>query len=68
MLLICGIQHVLIQSNEDWRFKLNTDHLISGRCSPKGSLKGGDRIPHNLPIAKLSAYGFGEISLVYMPP
>ena len=57
-------QHVLIRLVEDWRSKLDTDHIVGAVLMDLS--KAFDCIPHDLLIAKLSAYGFDENSLVYI--
>ena len=57
-------QHVLIRLVEDWRSKLDTDHVVGAVLMDLS--KAFDCIPHDLLIAKLSAYGFDENSLVYI--
>ena len=57
-------QHVLIRMIEEWRQNLDNDN-VAGAVLMDIS-KAFDCIPHDLLIAKLSAYGFHEDALVYI--
>ena len=56
-----SIQHVLIRLIENWRSKLDNDYRVGAVLMDLS--KAFDCIPHDLLIAKLSAYGFDENSL-----
>ena len=54
-------QHVLIRMIEDWKKSLDDDKLVGAVLMDLS--KAFDCIPHDLLIAKLSAYGFDKTSL-----
>ena len=56
-------QHVLIRMIEEWRRNLDNDNVVGTVLMDLS--KAFDCIPHDLLIAKLSAYGFHVDSLVY---
>ena len=51
--------HIPVIGN--WRSNLDNDYIVGAVLMDLS--KAFDRIPHDLLIAKLSAYGFDEISL-----
>ena len=57
-------QHVLIRMIEEWRQNLDNDNVAGAVLMDLS--KAFDCIPHDLLIAKLSAYGFHEDALVYI--
>ena len=58
------IEHVLVTMLEDWKTKLDNDFTVGAILMDLS--KAFDCIPHDLLIAKLHAYGFNEISLVFI--
>ena len=59
-----GTHHVLIRLIEDRRLKLDNDQIVGAVLMDLS--KAVDCIPDDLLIAKLSAYGFDENSLVFI--
>ena len=57
-------QHVLIFLIEEWRQKLDSDHFVGVVLMDLS--KASDCIPHDLLIAKLSAYGVSDEALDYI--
>ena len=57
-------QHVLIFLIEEWRQKLDSDHFVGAVLMDLS--KAFDCIPHDLLIAKLSAYGVSDEALDYI--
>ena len=57
-------QHVLVRMIEEWRRNLDNDNVVGAVLMDLS--KAFDCIPHDLLIAKLSAYGFHEDALVYI--
>ena len=57
-------QHVLIRLIENWKEKLDQNFYVGAIITDL--LKAFDCIPHDLLIAKLSAYGFSMNSLCYI--
>ena len=55
-------QHVLIKLIEEWKSKLDNNFIVGSVLMDLS--KAFDCIPHDLIIAKLHAYGFGENALV----
>ena len=52
-------QHVLLRLLEEWRHKLDKNYVVGAILMVLS--KAFDCIPHELLIAKMSAYGFGDM-------
>ena len=59
-----NIQHVLIKRLEEWRENLDKNFFVGAVLTDLSKAFGC--IPHNLLIAKLSAYGLSSDSLCYI--
>ena len=57
-------QNILISLTEEWRKKLNNNFVVG--AAPTDLSKAFDCIPHDLIIAKLSAYNFNDEALSYI--
>ena len=57
-------QHVLLRLLEEWRHKLDKNYVVGAILMDLS--KAFDCIPHELLIAKMSAYGFGDNALLYI--
>ena len=57
-------QHVLIRLVEEWKKHLDNNEVVGGVLIDLS--KAFDCIPHDLLIAKLSAYGFDKTALKYI--
>ena len=59
-----GSIHVLIKLKEDWKKYFDSKNIVGVVLI--NLLKAFDHIPHDLLIAKMSAYGFSMDTLVFM--
>ena len=57
-------QHVLISLIEDWKKNLDNNFVVGAVLTDLS--KAFDCIPHNLIIAKLSAYNFSDEAVLYL--
>ena len=56
--------HVLISLTENWKKNLNNNKIVGVNFMDLS--KAFDCIPHDLPIAKMEAYGFSEDFLTFI--
>ena len=56
----------LCSYKSDWKLQKTSRHQKDSRDSPHGSIKRICRIPHDLLIANLHAYGFNEKALTFL--
>ena len=59
-----GTQHVLMRLLEEWKNSLDKNYVVGGVLMDLS--KAFDCVPHDLIIAKLSAYGFSNSSLMFL--